>query len=308
MLLFVPNLQGDFPDKGFSRYVYQRTVDMELQDGIDLSYKYLPDASFTRALGDLRDINFTQADLQHSDFSETTYINCNFTRAKMRGVESLDAAFVNCDFTDADITGATFELLSSENIKQTRNYKKRMLANTKIMHCDFGGELDLSNFDLENAVLPKGVVSYDFTDARIKGVSVIGVAFDYISPPDKIKKSPSFTKEHLYTTKDYKSGAIIGVTFCLVDFRNVNFLNMNLSGCTFSKLYYGSGDTSSGCDFKNADLTDAVISNCDFTDTMNLTLAQIKSTWNYKVGRMDGIELPKSIQDELDKEKENKTK
>jgi len=46
----------------------------------------------------------------------------------------------------------------------------------------------------------------------------------------------------------------------------------------------------------------------------NLTLAQIKSTWNYKHGRMEGVELPDELADALkaeeklkrnDKEKDN---
>ena len=48
------------------------------------------------------------------------------------------------------------------------------------------------------------------------------------------------------------------------------------------------------------DLTDSVISGC----TLNgVTLENVKSTWNYKNNRMEGITLPSDIQKALDAEK-----
>jgi O-phosphoseryl-tRNA(Cys) synthetase len=61
--------------------------------------------------------------------------------------------------------------------------------------------------------------------------------------------------------------------------------------------------------FKGANFTDAIISGCIFTNNVkNLTVEQIKSTWNYKVGRMDGIKLPPDIQKALDAEKKDNVK
>jgi len=49
----------------------------------------------------------------------------------------------------------------------------------------------------------------------------------------------------------------------------------------------------------------SVFSDCDFARTEdNLTLDQIKSTWNYKVGRMEGIVLPQELQEALDIERQ----
>ena len=54
------------------------------------------------------------------------------------------------------------------------------------------------------------------------------------------------------------------------------------------------------------DITDSVITDCDFTDFKGLTLENVKSTWNYKHGRMEGIKLPEEIQKALDAEKEQR--
>ena len=63
-------------------------------------------------------------------------------------------------------------------------------------------------------------------------------------------------------------------------------------------------------DLTGADFRDAVISNVDFGSRdfacKGLTLEQIKSTWNYKNGRMTEIVLPEEIADALQKEKEAK--
>ena len=51
-----------------------------------------------------------------------------------------------------------------------------------------------------------------------------------------------------------------------------------------------------------------MITNCDFANyhvcgNKGLTTEQIKSTWNYKHGHMEGIILPKDIADALQQEK-----
>ena len=69
-----------------------------------------------------------------------------------------------------------------------------------------------------------------------------------------------------------------------------------MSNCSFN----------SECNFHGVDFTDSIISRCVFieevSEVQNLTLEQIKSTWNYKAGRMSDILLPKAIQQALDAE------
>ena len=71
----------------------------------------------------------------------------------------------------------------------------------------------------------------------------------------------------------------------------------NLKGCSFG----------SETDFTEVNITDAVITQCDFFKS-NVTLEQIKSTFNYKIDWMYGIRLPKELQDTLDAASKNEGK
>ncbi|MDR2643451.1 MAG: pentapeptide repeat-containing protein, partial [Planctomycetaceae bacterium] len=76
------------------------------------------------------------------------------------------------------------------------------------------------------------------------------------------------------------------------DFRGIDLSDFTITQCRFFKV-----------DLKDVNFSNAVITGSDFKLAKNLTVAQIKSTWNYKHNQMDKIILPKDIQDELDKEK-----
>jgi len=67
------------------------------------------------------------------------------------------------------------------------------------------------------------------------------------------------------------------------------------------------------CDFGGANFRDAVITDVDFgkrsdRQCTGLTTDQIKSTWNYKHDRMEGIRLPKDIAVALETERKAKKK
>jgi uncharacterized protein YjbI with pentapeptide repeats len=95
------------------------------------------------------------------------------------------------------------------------------------------------------------------------------------------------------TTKSYKDGKINGSFFTASDFSDAVLSNLNLTGCKIIK-----------CNLQNADFSNSVITDCEFTNSKNLNLDQIKSTWNYKTGNMTGIKLPAEIQKALDAEKQ----
>ncbi|MDR1477930.1 MAG: pentapeptide repeat-containing protein, partial [Planctomycetaceae bacterium] len=82
----------------------------------------------------------------------------------------------------------------------------------------------------------------------------------------------------------------------VANLRGLNLSQFNLTGCQFLG------------DLTDVNFTDAVISKCDFGWLSNITIDQIKSTWNYKTGRMNGIKLPEEIQKTLDAEKNNPKK
>ncbi|MDR2346325.1 MAG: pentapeptide repeat-containing protein [Planctomycetaceae bacterium] len=78
--------------------------------------------------------------------------------------------------------------------------------------------------------------------------------------------------------------------------------NQNLSNCKFESVDL------TGTDFTNAIITGVQFNGYERYSAINPTIDQIKSTWNYKNNRMDGIKLPPDIQKELDKEKQKNTK
>ena len=97
--------------------------------------------------------------------------------------------------------------------------------------------------------------------------------------------------EHLRSTASYRQGDLSGIRLYDVDLAGVDLSNQNLTKAAFGH-----------CDLTNVDFTDAVITAADFVTfryrddpTKGLTADQIKSTWNYKHGRMEGIQLPEAV-------------
>jgi uncharacterized protein YjbI with pentapeptide repeats len=149
----------------------------------------------------------------------------------------------------------------------------------------------------------------DIKDALIQGASFDGQADGkYIDNPDpktqthypkvyRFQKT-GVTKEQLRTTRDFKLGYVSKISFFDVDFSRCDFSKMNFSGCHFGMTKHLDGN---GCNFEGVNLTDAVISNCDFRGAVNLTAEQIKSTWNYKNDRMNTVILPRYLLKEFGK-------
>ncbi|MDR1480886.1 MAG: pentapeptide repeat-containing protein [Planctomycetaceae bacterium] len=280
----------------------EHTGTIVVKNGADF-HKHRLCAVFLNTNGLVSGVNFSNADLRYarlaSDGEEidpvSQYKECNFHKANMTFAYGIYAEFIDCDFTDANIDGAEIAL-SPKNLAQTRNYKLRDLRGVKL-NCSWviyestinivpigAPSFDFSNCLLNDATLPYGIGNCKFDDAMLEGTEFYALC-------EKKVESHSFRVEQLYSTKSYKQGTIINCNFSVLDFTNANFTNINLTQCQF----YGN--------LKDAKFDNAIISNCTLRDAKNLTLAQIKSTWNYKYNRMDGIELPKDIQDKLDKEK-----
>jgi hypothetical protein len=132
--------------------------------------------------------------------------------------------------------------------------------------------------------------------------------------------------------KDFSLCTFWNCNFARLDFSGFKFINTSLCGrCNMSKCNFTGADLSclrttgddktrtNVIDFTGADFTDAVISGADFgtrkvgdssVPTCNITLEQIKQTWNYKTRhqdrrriRSDFVKLPPDIQKALDEEK-----
>ena len=79
-----------------------------------------------------------------------------------------------------------------------------------------------------------------------------------------------------------------------LDLANVDFSQQDLTRAKFVQ-----------CDLTGADFTDAVITDADFHGCLDTppTVEQIKSTWNYKHGRMAGVLLAEQLQAALQVDK-----
>jgi uncharacterized protein YjbI with pentapeptide repeats len=265
--------------------------------------------------GTLCRVNFSKCDLRGAKFDNILLKKCVFEGADMRGFyyvcDVYYESLIDCDFENAlihgDVEKGIFTIvfsMSAKQVCQSKSYRIRNLSNMVIerwreaeyyidrahirRHTDRKlPEIDFSKCNLQNTRLPEVSRSSRFDEAIIKGARLTGL-----------------TKKQLYTTSNYKNGIINDTVFIetyIVDenadnFNDVNFANFNLTGCGFN------------LDIHNADFTNAIISNCNFDfqgldEKHQITVNQIKTTWNYKNDRMNSIKLPERIRKELESEK-----
>ncbi len=211
----------------------------------------------------------------------------DFRGADLRGARFMNGDFRDCSFVDARVSGATFEnfTLTFEQLATTLDYQHRALQ-VRIMAggtnaAGLTGRWDFSGINLTASYLWALQSDADFTDARLDGCTM----------------NRNLSKEQLYSTRSYKEGYLAGVELVGIDLSGCDLSRMNLTGCLFSQ-----------CKFVGVNFEDAVITGARFfagnriPETERLTLDQIKSTWNYKHGRMEGIRLPNKLAEALKRE------
>jgi uncharacterized protein YjbI with pentapeptide repeats len=211
----------------------------------------------------------------------------DFRGAHLEGSRLCDGDFSDCEFTDAfidriEIVGCkmTFQQLAS-----TKNFKNHNLTHMDLSAM-IAGNPDFSGIDFTGTQLAVGPGRANFKDAIVSRSTISG----------------AFTSENLYSTKNYQQGDLSGIQFEHVDMSAWDFSRQNLTSCRFW-----------ACTLANAKFQDAVITGVNVNDFnlaagMGLTVAQIKSTWNYKHGRMAGVVLPKELAEALQKEKVSEKK
>ncbi len=193
--------------------------------------------------------------------------------------------FFQTDFTDARIDRAHFgyAVISFEQLASTRDFKQRRLRvhlrSRGKMETASSAEWDLSHINLAGSDLSFNLGNVDFTDATIRDCTI----------------RYGLTREQLYSTRSYQQGDLAGLRLWWIDLWDWDLSRVNLTGATFSH-----------CTFAGTNLEDAVITAARFSSTSDLTVEQIKSTWNYKHGRMDGIELPSKLTTALAEEGETR--
>ncbi len=99
--------------------------------------------------------------------------------------------------------------------------------------------------------------------------------------------------EKVQQTASFKMKDLRGLGLFYFDLDETDLSGFDLSGTRFGS-----------CDLTNVSLADTIITDMSFSDCTGLTTEQIRSTWNYKNDRMDGIDLPPEIEAELKAETE----
>ena len=295
------------PDFGniFTRPIGQN---YHLSSDLDLSKQNLTAVGVildTHDMAVLSHINFSKSHLTGVVFPGYNFNSCDFSGATI--VDS-DFSFGvhGCNFQDTWIQDTRIRL-TREQLLSTASYKaKQLVGITSIWAAADFLEVSFAGFDLRYSCFSgPGLADCDFTDAIIEGCVIL---------------SSVLRIEQLLVTRDFKQGFVNKVSLlCLWPEDVVDLSNMVFIDCQFGG--YG-----------KINLTDSVISGCNFSEfgseigsefgsvfgfvtwdgivnrvrdeSKRITLENIKSTWNYKHGRMEGIRLPDDIQRALDAEKE----
>ncbi|HUG70917.1 MAG TPA: pentapeptide repeat-containing protein [Pirellulaceae bacterium] len=252
--------------------------------------------------------DLTGAVFDRCDLSGVRFQNCVLRNASFRGA-TLSRAWIgdclaaNADFTDAVINeleprkveadGTAPVFLSERQLKSTRSYKSGDLRGCLIAG---NGEFDFSGADLRRATLVAGDFSRcEFTDACIEELTFIGKGITYLTQNESLNKSlnPSGDEYHgdrvlrggglttaqIMSTRSYREQRLIGLSFRLANLSDGDFSGADFTASDFVQ-----------CDFTRTDFSDAVITDVQFRGC-EIARGQIKSTWNYKHNRMQGVVL-----------------
>ncbi|MBQ6617383.1 MAG: pentapeptide repeat-containing protein [Thermoguttaceae bacterium] len=257
----------------------------ELKDGIDLSGRYIGQQVLARQGGTLKNIDFSGCLFSTCEFQEITFENCSFQGAffnNCRGcIKSINSDFRDATFQDSPIG------ISYETYLQTRNYKlKRPLFRL---------------YDFDNLPENADMTEFEFTHAYFglwdDTINISNAYLESIRFADVIDQSKSrISSKQLFTTLNYKLGVFVNSDSWLPACSdNIDFSNMVFLDCDFRPS-----------SVKNSDFTGAKFIDCSLERLTNLTVEQLKSTWNYKNNRMDLIKLPPDLQKYFDEEKKEK--
>ena len=288
----ISTLWADYEILPKTEYIVTPIEKIKLEDGANLSGKNLGGIHIHWKETTLKNVNFSKSNLYAADFQQTNFENCDFSQTHL-GETFFQGTLTGCNFTDANIDSATIGGLNAEQLKSTADYKRKNLSQIHfyLYPSDFRG-VDFSGVDMSHARFDRvRLEDCDFTDAIIRSVSFSDLRYETRKLFDY-----DFKIEQLLTTKDFKEGFVDGLNVIQLTWPEDKIVN--LSGTVFVNCTLGAENQA------KVDLTDSVISNCDFRQFKGLTLENIKSTWNYKHNRMEGIQLPEEIQKALDAEKD----
>ncbi|MDO4628371.1 MAG: hypothetical protein Q4C70_04240 [Planctomycetia bacterium] len=179
---------------------------------------------------------------------------------------------------------------------KTADYKSGVFSRIQILEGNYSNCV-FSNFMFFNLFYPDSIDGANFSDAYFENS-----AFPFVMSAEQFK-----------STRNYKIGfyrrMIIGLVFEVeMDFSRAYFEDCLLCFRTKIRKRNSEGHwVEREIHSEPAKFTDAKFINCDLTEVENLTLEQVKSTWNYKTGHMDLSQWPEHILKALEAEKGGNT-
>jgi len=327
-LLVVSVVLADFPDEPLTEFLLVDGTEIPLVDGADFSDKQLTGIAY-RYNQPLVGVNFSETRFYSFTFYDAILIDCDFSKAvlfnshmlcpnfKMKGPQDTNnvaTGMKGCNFTDAMLTRSSLVGINGKQLESTLNFTKYK----DFSDCAFGSsdfsKVDFTGFDLRNtSFLEVKVDGANFTDAIIAGMRFRG------RDPYNDESIVDIKIEQLLSTRDFKIGLVKNVSIPKITWpdHTIDLSNMVFIDCQFGRVPvtldenrekylpdYNAIKKLPDSVFAKIDLTDSIISGCNLEHLLGLTLENIKSTWNYKHNRMEGIKLPEEIQKALDAEKD----
>ncbi len=220
----------------------------------------------------------------------------DFRQFDLRNATFAAGDFSKSDFTGAIITGATFfkSTITPAQIRSTSRYTPDPhlggYPGSFYVNPDHYGMLDPRTAYSNLGFAYTDLSTWDFAKADLRGarfceVNLSGVDF---SGAD-IRGAhfcKSISREQFLATKSYQTGNLAGIILVRLDLSNIDFSGQNLAEAQFVE-----------CNLSGTQFADAVITNVNFRGCFlhPPALQQIKSTWNYKHGHMEGIRLPDTL-------------
>ncbi len=194
----------------------------------------------------------------------------------------------SCDLSGAQLEYAEFRgPFTCRQILSTANYKDKNFNELKLW---------MKEPEIPDDWNYEAWVKYDpvagTVDISRKPTRALSVNELYAS----LYVSVGIPKEEFYKRREYKAGRLSNFVFQpdsdapeKNSMKGWDLSRQDLTNAKFCHL-----------DLTDVDFTNSVITCCSFYGSQGLTLEQLKSTWNWRVGRMDDVLLPPELREEVD--------
>ncbi len=208
--------------------------------------------------------------LKSSDRHLVSY-SLDFSDADLRDTIVRHVDLRNSDFSNARIRNMKLRMstITVEQLMSTADGRQKVFLGIESRAFYLEDKHDLSDVEFYDSTL------YDLLAGNVSLENVLLSRCEIVG---------GVAKGTLEQTSSYRRGSLTGLRFLRVNFRNVDLSRQNMTSCFFTD-----------CDFQSVDFADAVISNT-WIRRCDLTAEQIKSTWNYKNGRMSTVNLPDHLE------------